>query len=81
MKVIMDFPYNLPKTQSIGLRAYSIDDLKWAVVIVVQLMAGPGYVEVSSGQPYLVPHSILSGPCFVVCILLLRLCCLTEHLQ
>jgi hypothetical protein len=69
MKDIMDLLYGPPKRQLIGLRAYSIYDLKRAMVLVVQLVAGPGCAEVFSRQPYLVPHGILSGPCSVVCIL------------
>jgi hypothetical protein len=81
MKDIMDLPYGLPETQSIGLRAYSVYDLKRVVLLVAQLMARPGCAEVFSGQPYSVPHGILSGPCSVVCILPLRLGRLAEHLH
>ncbi len=81
MKDIIDLSYSLSEMQSIGLRAYSIYYLKRAVVLVVQLMARPECARDFSRQPYSVLHSILPGPCSVVCIPHLRLGCLVEHLH
>ncbi len=71
MKDIQDLPYYFLETKAIGLQAYFIYDVKRAVVLVVQLVAMPRYVEVFSGQPYLVAQGMLSGPCLIV----LYFCC------